>query len=102
MASLRWGQRKHAVLLLLFSLLAFSGSQEANAHVLNNGYSNLIVGEQEIRYELLLPQSTLLSYDTDEDRRLSSSELQEHSKELEAYLRDQSASSVRWTAFFDG
>ncbi|MCR8635857.1 HupE/UreJ family protein [Paenibacillus radicis (ex Xue et al. 2023)] len=76
------------ILLILASFLAVSNDrQAASAHPLNNGYSQLTVMQNSVKYELFIPEYSLQKYDENHDGSLSTEEITLYKTELENELR---------------
>lgn len=80
------------LLLILLIVASFSGlindRQAAEAHPLNNGYSQLTVHPEGVEYELFIPEVSLLKYDANQDEKLSTEELISQKGAIEADLRE--------------
>ncbi|WP_248928081.1 HupE/UreJ family protein [Paenibacillus hamazuiensis] len=59
----------------------------AEAHPLNNGYSQISIEGKTVQYELTIPEPSLLAYDTNKDNKLEPAELDAQRAALEAYIR---------------
>ncbi|MFC0213589.1 HupE/UreJ family protein [Paenibacillus chartarius] len=75
-----------AVLLLCIAVLA--RPVPASAHPLNNGYSLITIEGRHLRYDLFLPEPSLLMFDTRKDERLSENELAEQRDGVAAFLEE--------------
>ncbi|KIL37897.1 hypothetical protein SD70_30055 [Gordoniibacillus kamchatkensis] len=60
---------------------------QAEAHPLNNGYSQVTVNGRDVGYELFLPEQSLLAFDTNGDKRLTPDELAAQRPKLADYVR---------------
>jgi len=78
------------LILLIVSLFwgLINDRQAAEAHPLNNGYSQLSVHPDRVDYELFIPELSLLKYDANRDDKLSSEELVQQRSAIETDLRD--------------
>jgi hypothetical protein len=83
--------RKSSVLLSIgvvwCVLAAVAAAGRAEAHPLNNGYSQVTIDGRSVRYELFLPEQSLLAFDTNGDKRLTPDELAAERPKLAAYLQ---------------
>lgn len=59
----------------------------ADAHPLNNGYSQITIEGRSVAYELFLPATDLPSFDTNGDKRISAEELAAGRERLAEYVR---------------
>jgi hydrogenase/urease accessory protein HupE len=75
------------VFILAFFLGLSNDRQTAGAHPLNNGYSELNVHEDNVAYELFIPDYSLAPYDQNHDGSLTAEELLLHQAELEKELQ---------------
>ncbi|MDF2961409.1 MAG: HupE/UreJ family protein [Paenibacillus sp.] len=76
------------ILLILASFWSLSNDrQAAEAHPLNNGYSQLKVQQDGVEYELFIPEYSLKKYDANRDGSLSEEETILGATELESSLK---------------
>jgi hypothetical protein len=59
----------------------------AEAHPLNNGYSQISIEHKQVAYDLFIPEASLLAFDVNQDKRLSPEELDAEKPKLAAYLQ---------------
>jgi hypothetical protein len=86
-------------------LITILAPGRTEAHPLNNGYSQVTIDGRSVRYELFLPEQSLLAFDANGDQHLAPDELAMQRPKLAAYLRQhlQLAESGETLAFrYDG
>ncbi|CAG7652236.1 hypothetical protein PAESOLCIP111_06485 [Paenibacillus solanacearum] len=76
------------ILLILPLFFGLSNARLAEAHPLNNGYSQLSVTASGVDYDLFIPENSLLLFDTDRDSKLSERELSDQRGEMTRYVTE--------------
>lgn len=76
-----------SIVVVWLAAALFGMSGRAEAHPLNNGYSQVTIDGRTVTYELFLPELSLLAFDTNGDKRLSPEELSAQRPKLAEYIR---------------
>ena len=76
--------------LFILSVLSLPSS----AHPLNSGYSQVFVDNKTIRYELIISESNLLTYDIKKIKNVTIEEIQSQQTYLTDYLMSRKMSRI--------
>lgn len=80
-------RRTYILLFLFIFVLLITTQQKAQAHPMNNGYSQIVIENRTINYDLTIPEPSLLVFDSNKDKQLSLDELNSQRSSVEQYLR---------------